>query len=213
MRGSDILVAIRVLARWVALNFVAAKDLNRIIRSLDRRYQRKRQGPPQGAVTESNIGSRPKVRLLGEQPGVDRSISYVGLRPTVGDTVYIEWVGAGNPLILGTIGETPWREVGDTDEPAFENSWVNFGGVEVTAAFRRVGDVVQIQGTVKSGTITAAVFTLPAEYRPSGDLIFATDTSVTTHARLDVESDGSVVAKTGSNAYYSLSPAWFVAGQ
>ncbi|MCR4297515.1 MAG: hypothetical protein NUV75_01995 [Gallionella sp.] len=52
---------------------------------------------------------------------------------------------------------------------ALQNSWVNFGGTEITFGYWKdsVG-MVHIQGGIKSGTVTAGtlVFTLPSSYRP-----------------------------------------------
>lgn len=61
-----------------------------------------------------------------------------------------------------------WHYVGDTDEPAFLNGWVNFGGANAAAlAFRiREAGVVDIQGVIKDGT-NVTVFTLPEGYRPT----------------------------------------------
>lgn len=63
-----------------------------------------------------------------------------------------------------------WHYVGDTGEPAFENSWVNNSAISANLAFRiRESDILDIQGAVKNGTDNT-VFTLPAGYRPSGNV-------------------------------------------
>lgn len=59
-----------------------------------------------------------------------------------------------------------WHYVGATDEPAFQNSWANASGLPKLAFRLREAGVVDIQGTVKSGT-AVTVFTLPEGYRPS----------------------------------------------
>lgn len=88
--------------------------------------------------------------------------------------------------------------------PAFQNSWVNYGGGFTAAGYwKDATNVVHLQGLVKSGTITATVFTLPAGFRPLGGCIFAT-VSNAAFAEARVNSDGTVVATSGNNAWYSL---------
>lgn len=64
----------------------------------------------------------------------------------------------------------PWHEVGATNEPAFKNSWANFGAADASAAFRRnVLGQVEFKGELTSpaggatgnGTIA---FSLPNGY-------------------------------------------------
>ena len=58
-----------------------------------------------------------------------------------------------------------WHYVGDTDEPAFQNSWANSEATKNLAFRTRETGVVDIEGDVYGGT--SVVFTLPASYRPS----------------------------------------------
>lgn len=84
---------------------------------------------------------------------------------------------AGSTGAQGPAGDAPtlytldtWHVVGAVGEPAFQNAWVNYGGSYFGAAFKKdpLGKV-QLRGMVKSGTIGAAIFTLPAGYRPVKD--------------------------------------------
>ena len=60
-----------------------------------------------------------------------------------------------------------WHYVGEAGEPAFENSWV-YSGAGPHPAFRmREAGIVDIQGSIKSGSSHA--FTLPLAYRPAGN--------------------------------------------
>lgn len=96
--------------------------------------------------------------------------------------------------------------VGDSGEPAFQNSWVNYD----TTAFRGARfwkdpmGLVHIEGLVKSGTVPGTVFSLPAGYRPGVAHVFTSDTN-TGHGRVDVAATGNVVAQSGGNGYFSLS--------
>lgn len=67
-----------------------------------------------------------------------------------------------------------WHEVGDTNEPAFENSWANYGSGYSTAGFMKdPHGMVKLRGVVQSGSSGTVVFTLPAGYRPGATCIFA----------------------------------------
>ena len=112
--------------------------------------------------------------------------------------------------------DTGWHEVGGTGEPAFENSWVNYGGSFNTAAFRRIGNVVYLKGLIRDGTIPADAFSLPTGYRPPGTCIFAAlDTpGPDSTARVDVyDTDGDVYVSGGTNGWVSLDNIQFVTDQ
>lgn len=100
-------------------------------------------------------------------------------------------------LIRDDVNPTAWTAV------TFLNSWVNHGGANQACAYRKVGDVVEIRGLAKSGTITQAVFTLPAGFRPPGNLFFASNSN-DAFGSLAVQSGGNVVAAAGSNVFFSL---------
>lgn len=96
--------------------------------------------------------------------------------------------------------------VGDWRDVTFENSWVNFGVTFESAQFRTKGaDDVELRGTVKDGTLGSGtpIFTLPEGLRPLKTSV-ATVASGSTTGQLQVRSDGSVVAITGSNTLVSL---------
>lgn len=66
------------------------------------------------------------------------------------------------------------RVVGAQGQPAFQNGWVNFGGVDAVCSFYKdPWGIVHVKGTIKSGTASSIVFTLPAGYRPQHTEFFA----------------------------------------
>ncbi len=66
-----------------------------------------------------------------------------------------------------------WHYVGESGEPAFENSWQNSSSDLPNLAFRiREAGIVDIYGVVNNGASGSTVFTLPAGYRPSGPAVF-----------------------------------------
>jgi len=132
------------------------------------------------------------------------------LQVTSAGAVVATLLGAGTNawysinIVFTADGAATWREAGDPGEPAFENSWVNYGGVWDTAAFYKDAcGIVHIKGFVKSGTIGQTVFTLPVGYRPKQGLIFPVIANDAIGV-LVVEEDGRVRTSAGSNVWYSI---------
>jgi hypothetical protein len=109
----------------------------------------------------------------------------------------------------------------------FQNGWVNYGTPYQNVQYRKMGDEVVLRGLMKSGTLTVAAFTLPVGYRPVNILIFSGNTTALaswntgaastgtahTHAntgpgsingRIDVQNDGIVMVRQGSNGWISV---------
>ena len=107
-------------------------------------------------------------------------------------------------VTVSNVGEA-WRSVGAGGvEPAFTNSWVNYGSPHQVARFRKnPGGKVEIQGLIRSGTLSAAAFTLPVGYRPPADMDTATDANGA-FGRLVIQSNGQVLPVSGSNAWFSI---------
>lgn len=106
--------------------------------------------------------------------------------------------------------EPSWRLVGGTGQPPFQNSWVNFGGSDQTAAFWRdpLG-WVHLRGTIKSGSaINTAAFTLPPGFRPTATEIFPS-VSNGAFGAVSVTAGGVVTPFVGSTAYVTLSGIHF----
>jgi hypothetical protein len=106
--------------------------------------------------------------------------------------------------------EPNFRAIGGTGQPAFTNSWVNFGSNWAGAAFWRdpLG-FIHLRGLVKSGVVGSSAFTLPPGFRPKVNETFP---SISNGAvgRVDVLTDGTVVPATPStNTYVSLSGITF----
>jgi hypothetical protein len=99
-------------------------------------------------------------------------------------------------------GDTAWTAV--SGGVGFQNSWVNSGGTLFAAGFfKDASGFVHLRGNVKSGTVPAAIFTLPAGYRPSARLDVASiDNSLL--AVVSIRSTGDVFALSGSNTGLTL---------
>lgn len=108
----------------------------------------------------------------------------------------------------------PWVEVGSGGTaPAFQNSWVNYGAGQMLAKFYKdAGGVVRLTGIVKSGTLAAAIFTMPAGYRPSADVQFPVSANGL-FGYAYVNASGAVVLQSGSTVSVDLTPISFRAEQ
>lgn len=97
--------------------------------------------------------------------------------------------------------------------PTLGNSWVNYGGIYNTAGyFKDACGVVHIRGLIKSGTLTATAFTLPAGYRPAARMILSTAAGTggsDVHGRLDIDASGNVMPISGGNDYFSLQASFY----
>jgi hypothetical protein len=99
-------------------------------------------------------------------------------------------------------------EMGSFIAPTLLNSWANYspgsgGNWEQAGYWKDASGVVHIRGFVKSGTINTAVFTLPTGYRPTQDIHLAT-ISNDALGKLQVLSNGNVMAAAGSNVWFSI---------
>ena len=101
-----------------------------------------------------------------------------------------------------SVPDTSWHEIGAAGEPAFQNGWVNYGGTNSTAAFRKDAfGFVHLKGTVKSGTLAAAAFTLPAGYIPSQMFNLCTQSNGTV-CQVNVYTNGIVWLSVNNTALY-----------
>ena len=85
--------------------------------------------------------------------------------------------------------------------PTLLNGWVNLGGSNRSAQYRRLNGVVSITGTLKSG-VTAAntvIFTLPAGFRPSASLYLPTQ-SANALATINIAANGDITCSVNVSA-------------
>ena len=77
--------------------------------------------------------------------------------------------------------------------------------------FRKIGNIVSIQGITTSAVGSSTVFVLPVGYRPPGRIIVATMNNDTA-ARYDIDPNGNVVQDiVNSNSWFSLFATFIVA--
>lgn len=99
-----------------------------------------------------------------------------------------------------------WHYVGNTGEPAFQNSWANVGSGAVPMRFRRIAGpiipavnidsaqtAIELQGAVTGGSAGTTIFQLPDGYRPSYTLHLAACDHTGAFAVFTIKTDGEVV--------------------
>ena len=96
---------------------------------------------------------------------------------------------------LASLQPTAWTAV------TFANSWVNYGGAYQEIEYRKVGDMGEVRGTMKNGTLSATAFTLPVGFRPPATVQF---NGVGTANAIDITSAGIVYPFGGTNTAVSL---------
>lgn len=105
----------------------------------------------------------------------------------------------------------PWHSIGETGEPAFQSSWVNYDTATYGYASFRMepGGRVYLRGLVKNGTISASctdyLFTLPGGYRPPYQYNYSVTSNAGVAASVAVKADGNVCINSGNNGWVTLS--------
>jgi hypothetical protein len=86
----------------------------------------------------------------------------------------------------------------------FQNSWTNYGGAYATAAYAKdIAGVIHFKGTIKSGTVGQAAFTLPTGYRPGASIDIVVNSNGA-FGVVEITSAGIVNPVAGNNAYFFL---------
>ena len=91
--------------------------------------------------------------------------------------------------------------------PSFANSWVDLG-TGGPVGYRAVGNQVLLRGSIKTGTLNLAAFTLPSGFRPAATVTFIV-LSNGAAGYLTVTAAGVVTPVSGSNTAFSLDGVTF----
>ena len=135
----------------------------------------------------------------------ERFLEFVGSdrKPTLRAATFLEELAnLGNP--------EAWRIVGASGQPAFENSWSNYGSGEADAAFYKHIDQVYIKGSVTGGSSATTIFTLPEGYRPAELIRFAVADSTSSRGNVSINTSGEVRVNGSSLARVSLNVSFRV---
>ena len=116
-------------------------------------------------------------------------------------------LGSKNIDISGTIVQEDWVT------PPLLNGWVRYSNeYNPPGYFRDKQGIVHLRGLVRSGTVGAAVFQLPAGYRPQFRQLHAVQTNANTIGRCDIDVSGNVIVESGNNVFVSLDGITFRTG-
>lgn len=149
-------------------------------------------------------------------PGIRRMDGYV--QPVVGEVIFITQSSNGNWLAWG-------RPVPTTSDdwvsPTLTAPWINYpgGGNYQPARYKRLPDrTVVLEGLIASNGVSVSgvsnVFTLPAGYRPTATLVFATIQTGNAMRQLEIVETGLVrfaALPAGAVGYISISSRWMAA--
>ena len=99
--------------------------------------------------------------------------------------------------------------------PTLNSPYTHFGSPYGDVQYRKIGNIVNIQGLVNANSASnqSTIFTLPSGYRPSLRLIFAQANANTSITRLDIDTNGDVIAQlmTNNASWTSLAITFMVA--
>jgi len=98
------------------------------------------------------------------------------------------------------------RYIGQKDNPAFQNSWVNYGTTSLAGFYKDKFNRVWLTGWIKNGTVGAfAAFTLPSGYRPTDiNKHSGIDGAGTPSAQIQIQTNGDVQIVAGNNTLISM---------
>lgn len=128
------------------------------------------------------------------EAGVDTSkyVTPEGAKKAVEKFSFVKSVNGqtGNVNISVLPQDSLWQTI------PLQNGFQNFGNDYVSARYRKISNVVYIEGTIKRSINGANViiFQLPLNFRPSFKLIFSTFKNGGNSARIDIDKDGNVIA-------------------
>jgi type II secretory pathway pseudopilin PulG len=99
-----------------------------------------------------------------------------------------------------------------TNMSSLGGGWVAYGGGFATPAYTKGTDnLVTLKGLIRSGSTSSGtvIFTLPVGFRPSEQLLIVTFSNNST-GRIDINTNGQIIFRNGSNAWLSLSGLSFL---
>ena len=140
---------------------------------------------------------------------------FVGIEHRTSAAEGIVAKGVGSSYVALTFNYHPASYTGWSNIP-LSNGWVSDSGTTYsTVQYTKTSDnLVSLKGLLRNGTASSGTTmgTLPAGCRPSENLLMAT-VSNQAHARVDIQSDGRILFRTGSASWLSLDGITFVAEQ
>ena len=95
--------------------------------------------------------------------------------------------------------------------PTLNSGFTSYASPYGPIKYRKIGNIVNIQGITNQASGGSTVFTLPVGYRPERRLVLATP-NANALGRLDVDQDGRVIQNSVASAsWFSLNCTFFTA--
>ncbi len=97
-------------------------------------------------------------------------------------------------IVTEQLAKTP-----EWTEPELLNGWESYGGVYVTAAFRKLPHGVQLRGLIRNGTVGKPAFTIDAP--PPAELVIPSimwNGAAITACRISIKPNGDVIPATSA---------------
>lgn len=89
-------------------------------------------------------------------------------------------------------------------------NWADYGGSYATAAYRKIGDTIELRGLVKrTAGVDTVIGTLPSGARPLAQEIYVVATFTGPGEITIIPSTGAVTLRSGGTGYTSLTPIIF----
>lgn len=137
------------------------------------------------------------VQLASSAQDVEGDVlgSYV---PNAGDIVEVI-INSPRVIILGPLypgSDTGWIAV------TFEGSWTNYTGDAGPASYRKIGNMIAMQGQIDGDSSGSVAFNLPDGFRPPGTRVLACGNDNNSAANAAVFTDGDVQIGYNSGVSY-----------
>lgn len=172
-------------------------------------------GAPSGAVTlriPATTGANADIIIVNACTGSTSTVTVKSTGANAGNSAGVALV-TGEARHVRHDGEsayglegspTPWTAL------TLAGTWVNFAGTTQVAQYRKVGDRVELRGTVKNGTIPGTLWTLPTDFRPPADIALPVVSNGAASGVVSVTaSTGVVRIEAGSNVSVNLDSVRF----
>jgi hypothetical protein len=124
-------------------------------------------GAGTSAINKKKVKKIAKKQINKLAPGL--SVAHASTAGNADQAANANALGGRPASAFASSTPEPFRRVGASGQPQFQNDWENAGSPFRTAAFYKdPWGVVHIRGAVDGGLTGETVFTLPPGYRPSG---------------------------------------------
>jgi len=180
---------------------------------------------PVASTTEKGVSER--ATLAEVEGGIDteRYVTPVGAKRAVEKFSPVSSVNGNTGDVVITI---PTVTIPDTgwQTPTFQNIYANYSPSMQSARYRKVNNVVYLEGAISGGTAGQTIFTLPTGFKPSNTIAFSVAKQMIVitpplggrptfsfpqiTGRIDIDSTGNVIGTNIGTEMTSISGISFI---